>query len=166
MGVPKIPVHLARELSKDFNLWTNDLVRYLDESLQGLGVQQNARAVFEVPSDGKLMGTYNLDIELPIYAIVIRSWYDVVETFTSGTDAATIAIGIPTDDVAGIVAAIAISNGTPWDIGYHEGIQTGTAATAGETLTAKRRLNITIAVENLTAGKLILFLEYVVSEAA
>lgn len=160
-----LPEIVARALTKDHNLWLAELVRYLDESRDGLGVHQTARATFTVPDGGKLVGTYDLTIELPVNAIVIRSWYDVTETFQSRTDAATIAIGIETDDAAGIVAAVAISDGTnPWDQGYHEGIQTGTAATASEKATDARTVQLTIGAEDLTFGALVLFLEYVVSE--
>ena len=166
MAIRKLPETVARQLVRDHTIWLADLVRYLDESGSGLGVHQTARAVFTVPDGGRGMGTYDLDIDLPQNAIVIRSWYDVTETFQSGSDAATIAIGIETDDAAGIVAAIAISNvGNPWDNGPHEGIQTGTAATASEKTTGKRTVQVTVAAENLTQGEFVLFLEYVVSEA-
>jgi hypothetical protein len=100
---------------------------------------------------------------LPDNAMVVRAYYTVMTTFTSATDAATISIGIPTDDAAGIVAAIAISNGAnPWDAGNAEGIQDGTAANFSEVCTAERAITFTVAVEALTAGKVILFLEYVI----
>lgn len=166
MAIRKFPDVVARVLQRDHNIWLADLVRYLNESETGLGVHQTARGVFTVPSGGKLVGTYDLNIQLPENAIVIRSWYDVTETFESGSDAATIAIGIETDDAAGIVAAVAISDGgDPWDNGPHEGIQTGTAATASEKTTGKRTVQVTVAAENLTEGEFVLFLEYVVSEA-
>lgn len=165
MSIRKISDAVARGLPRDHHLWLDDLVRYLDESQEGLGVHQTARAVFSVPNGGRLTGIYDLNVNLPRNAIVIRSWYDVTETFTSSTDAATISIGIAIDDTAGIVAAVTISDGTdPWDNGPHNGIQDGAAANAAEKTTADRRPQVTVSAENLAAGRFILFIEYVVSE--
>lgn len=117
--------------------------------------------------DGGAIGAISLrGADIPDNSRVVRSFYIVGTTFTSATDAATISIGLPTDDAAGIVAATAISGGgNIWDAGAHEGIQTGTAATFSEKTTAARTPTATIAVEALTAGKLDLFLE-VVTEGA
>lgn len=101
---------------------------------------------------------------LPDNAIVTRSWVDVITTFVSASDAATIGFGIQTNDVNGIIAPVAISAATDWDAGYHEGIQTGTAANFAVKTTAERLVEMPVAVEELTAGKLVIFLEYVVSE--
>lgn len=117
---------------------------------------------------GIAIGTYNIEradglgtIDLPVGAVITRAYYRVNTTFTSATDAATIAISIPTDDVAGIVAATAISaGGNVWDAGNHEAIQTGTAANFSEITTDARTLTYTVAVEALTAGKLHLVIEY------
>ncbi len=112
----------------------------------------------------RTIASHGLGVYLPDNAIITRAWYEVLTTFTSATDAATIAITIPTDDVAGIVAATAISaGGNVWDAGNHEAIQTGTAANYSEKCTAERELTATVAVEALTAGKFRLYCEYVVS---
>jgi len=164
--IRKFPEIVARGMPRDYVIWLHDLVRYLDEREEGLGVHQTARGMFSVPNGGMITGTYDLNISLPKNAIIIRSWYDVTETFKSSTDAATISIGITTDDTAGIVAAIAISDGTnPWDNGPHDGIQDGAASNASEKTTATRIVQVTVAVENLAEGEFVLFLEYVVSNA-
>jgi len=117
----------------------------------------------DASSDGSI-GTHAIG-KLPEGAVIVRAWYDVVETFTSATDAATISLGIATDDPAGVVAAIAINNGgNPWDQGYHEAIQTGPAAAFSTKTTSTRNLEATVAGETLTAGRLNLVIEYVVSE--
>ena len=103
---------------------------------------------------------------LPANARVWDGFYVVITTFASPTsDAATISLG-HADDVAGIKAAVAISDGTnPYDSGTTPKaiIQVGTVAAAGEKTTAARTINATIGVEAVTAGKLYLFLEYVVT---
>lgn len=118
---------------------------------------------------------------LPKNAIVTGVYYDVITTFTSaGGDAGTIAISlIGAND---IVSAIAINDGgDPWDAGRH-GTLVGypdlvneaahdsqaevTALFVGTWLktTAVSKLTVTTAVQNLTAGKMNIFLEYFISE--
>lgn len=122
-----------------------------------------AIATFDA-TGGKAIGAHGLGVYLPDNAIVVRSWYENLTTFTSATDAGTIALGVPTDAAAGIKAAVAISNGAnAWDAGLVEGLQTGAISAAMTKLTAERELTATIAVEDLTAGKLRLYAEYVVS---
>lgn len=108
----------------------------------------------------KSIADHLIGLTFPVGFFVTRAYYKVQTTFTSATDAATIAIGFLVDDVAGIKAAVAISNGAnPWDAGNVEGIQTGTAANFGEVLTAARQVCFTTGVEVLTAGRLTLYIE-------
>ena len=124
-----------------------------------------ARATYDQAEHGGAISTIGLGVTLPDNAIVIRSWREVITTLTSAGDLAQISITIPTDDVDGILAAIAINDGTnPWDAGLHECIQDGTVANMSEKTTAPRELSITITVEAVTVGKFILFCEYVVSD--
>lgn len=135
--------------------------------VDGIGSKRIARATFDPSADALLRPTavYGLGVSLPDNAIVTRAWYEVVTTFQStagGTDKAVLSISIPTDDVDGLVAAVAIETGTPWDAGYHDCIQTGAASAFSEKTTAARELSIEVSVQALTAGKLILFVEYVI----
>ena len=139
--------------------------RYIGWTADGLHPHLVARATYDYAEHGGAISTIGLGVTLPDNAIVIRSWYEVITTLTSATDAATVAIDIPIDDPAGIVAAIAISDvSNPWDAGLHEGIQDGTVANAANKTTLARELSITIAVEAVTAGKFVLFCEYIVSD--
>lgn len=134
-------------------------------------MQHSVALVFDA-TGGKAIGTYDLNtidrktFKLPDNARITRAYYEVQTTFTSATDTATISIGIPTDDAAGIKAAIGISNvANPWDAGVKECIQTGTMATAGEkTTVATRKIRVTLTEEALTAGKFVLYLEYIILE--
>ncbi|MBI5056996.1 MAG: hypothetical protein HZB61_10320 [Nitrospirae bacterium] len=130
-------------------------------TLKGLAI-----ATFDPSANSgeRTVAKHGLGVILPDNAIVDRSWYEVLTTFTSATDAATIALGIDTQSEAGIKAAVAISNGAnPYDAGLVEGIQTGAIANALAKCTADRELCATVAVEALTAGKLRLYAEYIVS---
>lgn len=132
-------------------------------SQQTVGV---ARGVFDA-TGGVTTASSPISIGpvIPDNARVIRSYREVITTFTSATDAATIGLGVPTDDVSGILAPIAISDvSNPHDAGVHDNIQDGAAANFGEKLTDGRQMQVELAVEDLTAGKMIVWAEYVVSE--
>lgn len=131
----------------------------------GLHPPRIARATYDFAEHGGAVSTIGLGVTLPDNAIITRAWYEVITTLTSAGDLATVSIDIPVNDVAGIVAAIAINAGAnPWDAGLHEAIQDGTAANFSTKTTAARELSITIGVEAVTAGKFILFAEYKVSD--
>jgi hypothetical protein len=134
------------------------------------------RVTYDPASDSNVrsVATHSMEETLPNNAIVINCYYVVHTTFESGAgnDAATIGIGISNDDVNGIVAAIAISDGTnPWDSasGALSGdgcIQDGTVGNASEVTTAARTIDFTVANEAIDAGtgKLVLYLEYLVTD--
>lgn len=96
---------------------------------------------------------------IPKNSYVTKAYYKVVTTFTSATDAATIAIKIT--GANDIVSAIAISDGTNvWDSGgLVPTIPTG-ALSNEVAVTADSYPTFTVAVEALTAGKLVLWLEW------
>lgn len=136
-------------------------------NVDALQPRRIARVTYDYAEHGGAQGVISLGVTLPDNAIITRAWYEVIDILTSGGgDAATISIDIPTDDVAGIVAAIAISDvGDPWDPGLHDAIQDGTLANFSTKTTAARTLQITVAGgQDITAGKFILFAEYVVSD--
>lgn len=113
---------------------------------------------------GLAIGTFDRGPFMPIGAVITRFWYRVMTTFTSAADTATISVGFVTDDAAGLLAAIAISDGTnPFDAGNRVGIQDDALGNFSERLTAARQFRFTVAVQALTAGRLIGFAEYVVA---
>ena len=131
------------------------------------GEEHILAATYDFAVDGGTHNSsYGLGVSLPDNAIVTRSWYEVLTTFQSSGDITAMALDIPTDDAAGLVAFQAISStGDIWDAGYHEGIQVGTAATFAEKTTAEREVTFSIlSSEDLTAGKATFFIEYVVTE--
>lgn len=105
-------------------------------------------------------------LKLPKGAIIKTGMALVKTTFTSATDAGTIALGLETDGAAVLKAAIAISNGAnPWDIpAAITGAKTAlipvnTAATFVGPLTADQKVQFTVAVEALLLGKMLIYLE-------
>lgn len=127
----------------------------------GLYIQKFALAVYDFSVDGGTAGTITLadTATLPDNAVVTGVTYDVLTTCTSSSDAATIALSVPTDGA--LTTAIAISDASnPWDAGAH------LANTAlPKKLTASRALQITVAGgENITAGKIVFAVQYYVSQ--
>lgn len=130
-------------------------------------------------TDGKAIGTHSLAGTLPSGAIVKSVFYDVTTTFTSSTDAATIALQVQSAGDA--VAAIAISAaGNVYDAGLR-GTLLGSPAVGSDAstldagtsilyaakyassilkLTADRTPAIVVAVEALTAGVMDVYIEY------
>lgn len=125
------------------------------------------------------VAAHGTGIFLPAKAIIINAWVDVVTTFTSAADSATIAI--KAEGTGDLVAGIAISDASNvWDAGLH-GLLPGSYAEAtvsGDTAildaarkaasfiktTVEREIIVTVGVQALTAGKMNIFVEYVLSD--
>lgn len=130
-----------------------------DFAADGRGDLHLLRSTYSFAVDGGVASTISLGETLPDNAVVVRGYYFVSTALTSG-GSATIALSIASDDVAGLLAAAAIA--TAGSAGWHECIQTGTAANFSEACTAERAIQIVIGTADLTAGVLTLFLEYVI----
>lgn len=147
--------------------------------------QKVARAVFDTAANdssgvsNKTIAAHGLNVFLPIKAIITRAWVDVITSFDDGASKnATIAL--KSEGTGDLVAAIAISDGSNvWNAGLHGALpgSYAEATVAGDTAildaarnagsyiktTAERELTATVAVHALTAGKLVLFVEYAIS---
>lgn len=148
-----------------------------------LGVIRHAVVVYDTAGNdssgasNKTIAAHGLGVYLPVGAIITRAWYQVKTTFTSATDAATIALKI--NNANDVVTAIAISDASnPWDAANFD-TKVGNYALDGNSLTAlamaaaraaswigpltaEKEITATVAVEALTAGKLVIFVEYFV----
>ena len=150
----------------------------------GLGLTHIAKVLFDTAAtdssgaSNKTVAAHGLGVYLPANAIIKNAWTDVITAFTSATSAATVAI--KTEGTGDIVAAIAINSGSSrWASGLGGGLpgSYAEATVAGDTAildaarkagsyiktTAEREITVTNAVEALTAGKMYIFVEYVVS---
>ena len=113
---------------------------------------------YDFAVQGGTISTVNLvGSKVPSGAFIKSVLYKVITTFTSATDAGTIALGIATDSTGGLKTAVAISNGAnPWDAGaFNAALATPVGATGERFLTA------TFAVEAITAGKMVVIAEYI-----
>jgi hypothetical protein len=131
------------------------------QSSAALNVQRVCIGLFDASGDvgNRTIAAHNASVDLPAKAIVTRVYSEVITTFTSATDAATIALSI--EGAGDVKAALAISNGANfWDAGLHDCLQAGAAANFIK-LTAARKIVATVAVEALTAGKMAIYAEYI-----
>jgi hypothetical protein len=131
----------------------------VSKSPEKLGWKQGrGRCVFTA-TGGKAIAAHGLGLTVPKGSSLTRCVYKVLTTFTSATDAGTIALHA--EAANDIVSAAAISSGTTWDASIPIVCipVTATLSTWLHT-TVDRELTATVAVEALTAGKLVLFAEW------
>lgn len=125
-------------------------------------VMKLACFTYDFAVDGGTIGTITpfATVEIPNGAVVVPHlcFYRVETTCTSATDAATIAIILPTDGT--IIPAVAISDAAnPWDIGGH--VPTSVSSSLIPVTTGARNVQVQIAVENVTAGKFSFAIPYI-----
>ena len=130
-----------------------------------VGMSRWAKGVYDTSfgAHGVMNTATTLGCELPDNAIIVGGVIDVVTGFAStGSDAATIAIHVENAD--DIVAAIAVSHGdNAWDGGLHPVVPSRTSPI--KTTTSNRDITVTTgASQDLSAGKMIIWLEYIVSD--
>lgn len=108
----------------------------------------------------RTVDAHGLGLIVPKNSIVTRAVYKVLTTFTSPTtDDATIALHLVAAN--DIVSAVSIDTGTTWDAGAPVlGIPVTATAATWLTTTVDSEVTATVAVEALTAGKLVLWLEW------
>ncbi len=120
----------------------------------------SGKCVFDTATTAnRTIAPHTCDLKIPKNSYVTKVFYKVITTFTSATDAATIAISITAAN--DLVSAAAISTGTTWDAaGPVVGIATG-AMTNEVAVTADSYPTFTVAIEALTAGKMVVYFEWV-----
>ena len=130
--------------------------------VSGLGVAKYAFALYDFATDGGgAPGAITLTsaCTIPDNAVVTLDSVDVLTTFTSAADTATIKVGLATD--GDLSTAIAINDGSnPWDA----------AAVAGSAYTpllkkttGARLIVVTSATQALTAGKCVFCFRYYIT---
>jgi hypothetical protein len=104
----------------------------------------------------RTIAAHQCGLTVPKNAVVTFAAYKVLTTFTSATDAATIAVKIVSAN--DVVSAVAISTGTTWDADVAiETIPKVETSSTWLTTTADSPVTFTVATEALTAGKLVLW---------
>jgi len=121
---------------------------------------------------GQPVGVYEAGITLPEGAVILRSWYYVIEALAASTPAllarATLSMGVHTDDPEGIVPVFAADSDV-WSVGLHMGMQhkVGPSLPYTNICTAGRDVIYTVGDSAgtssiLTAGRVVFVCEYVV----
>lgn len=104
---------------------------------------------------------HGLGVYIPAKAIITKVVMQIVTGFTSAGSTATIALSMET--AADMFAALAVSD-TKLSTGpYTAGIQDGTT-THFVQATVQREITATVAVQALTAGKMNIFIDYMIAE--
>ena len=113
-----------------------------------------AKATYDFATEGGavLVHTPAINEVIPQGAIILRTWTDVVTAMTSG-GAATVALDINCTTPVVIKAATAYNDAVYTDVDVHS-----TTATKTD---SEGRITFTIADAALTAGKVHIFVEYI-----
>lgn len=155
------PPAWASYLQSDVTNWNN--AELPNKFSKKLGYRHGAgKCVFDPSgdSDERSIGAHTCDLQVPKNAVVKFAAYKVLTTFTSATDAATIAISIVSAN--DVVSAVAISNGAnPWDAAVaQETVPKVETSSTWLTTTADSYVTFTVASEALTAGKMVVWVEW------
>jgi hypothetical protein len=129
----------------------------------GLQARRVAYAKFDPSATAgqRTQAAHDLGVTIPDNAFVVGAWYWVETTFTSAGDTATIALSL--EGANDIVSAVAINDGgNPWDTTSKpvEGVTKLETTSTWLATTAARAVTATVATEDLTAGKMHIWLEY------
>jgi len=125
----------------------------------GLHANRIARATFDFAVHTGAVGTYSLDVALPAKSVIIRSWFQVVTQFV---DAGSGTVAIQCEDANNIKTATDITGSAA--LAIVEGQSTGAASAFIASIAAACNISVVLGGVDITAGKLIVFVEYVVGE--
>jgi hypothetical protein len=126
-----------------------------------------ARAVYDFADVGGAIGAITSPVVIPNRAVIIGGFVSVITTCTTaGADAGSMAISV--EGANDIVSAITVVNGAnAWDAGRQAIVpKRNTPESTSVKTTAARRVTFTIATQAFTAGKFVVYLEYVLDPAA
>lgn len=151
---------------EDLNVTVAKLSAIAQGTADGLGFLRAARFTFDPSANAgeRTIAAHGTGVTLPDNAIILGGGMEILTTFTSATDAGTVALHAQSAN--DLVTATAISSGTFWDAVAYKGIvptalELGGVATAIK-LSAAREITFTVAVEALTAGKIVGWVFYTI----
>lgn len=126
----------------------------------GLNAMRVAHAVWDTAvSSGGVVGAHSLGVALPAKALIKQVWTYAI---TQPATAASGTVALSCEDANNLLTAADITGYTAGTI--HAGNETGTAATMVAAIAAQCNITATIAVGNMSAGKVDVFVEYVVTD--
>ena len=131
----------------------------------GLSTRYVATAIYDTAANdragvsNKTVAAHPLGVYIPSGAIITKAIFQTKTGFTSAANTATVAISA--QGANDLVTAAAVSGAGFNVAGLTTGIPDGTV-TNSIILTAEREITATVAVQALTAGKLVIFIEYII----
>jgi hypothetical protein len=125
----------------------------------GLGQKRVARATYNVATNLGTIGSHLLGVSLPAKAMITQAYFYVVTQFV---DAGAGTVALTCEDAGNIFAAQDVTGIAAG--GKATGTPTGSAANMVAAIGAACELTATVATAAQTAGKMIIFVEYVIVE--
>lgn len=133
-------------------------------TIRNTNAMKTVAAQYDFAKLGGAVGDYALGVKIPAGAIIINAFAYVQTAATSTNSTATIAVKAETAN--NIFTAAAVS-GAPWSTtGMKLAIPDIATVADYKTIAAEAELTLSIAVEALTAGKINIFVTYVVNATA
>jgi len=135
----------------------------LAASADGSMQKRIARATYDVAVDGGAAAAYGLGITIPANAIMVRSWFYTVTQFV---DAGSGTVALSCETANNIFSAADITGNADGVLvdGVQQAFATFDGTGAAGILGSACELTATVATAAQTAGKLILFVEYLIAE--
>lgn len=121
----------------------------------------SVKVTYDFDVDGGVQGDIELHT-LPKNAVIIQAWYQIIEQFTS-LSTARVSLGVASDDVQGILPD-AYHNSLIYQIGFYNAKPNGLASNFTTQTTDERAVIMKIQDADLTAGKMILWFNYITGE--
>ena len=146
-------------VSGDITISDTGVVSMADGSADGNNQLRTARATYDVGVDLGTVAAHGLGVYLPANAIIIRSYFYIVEQFV---DAGSGTVALHCEDANNIYSAADITGMLVGSV--TDGIQDGTTANFTGSISASCEITATVAGSAQTAGKFITFVEYIVAE--
>jgi hypothetical protein len=125
----------------------------------GLNAVRVARATYDVATDLGTVAAHPLGVTLPAKAVITRSYIYIVTQFV---DAGAGTVALHCEDANNIKTATDITGSG--DGSFIEGASDGAAANFKSGIAAACEITATVATAAQTAGKLVVFVEYIVVE--
>lgn len=148
------------EVDSRFNALEAAINGTAGNTTNGLGVKRLARVQWNATTQGTA-GAWALGASLPAGAIILRDYF-YVDTLPVATGAPTLALSCETANNIFSAAGVSVANGYSSGLAV-DGVSTG-ASTAFKKITSACSLNATVASGSYSAGKLTLWVEYVVHD--
>lgn len=116
-----------------------------------------AKVIYDTATDGGTIATRGLGVFLPAKALIKQAWFYIDQQFV---DAGSGTVALFCEDANNIFSAADITGSAVGTI--TSGVQTGTAANMSKAIASPCEISAVVAGSAQTAGKLTLWVEYVV----